>query len=103
MAAEQKEHDFWLDVRAGAPERSTRSIVGWANDVWQKSAPSGVQHAPDVTEREPDGYLRQTPVQPVQDCPGYHARMARRIIFWLLVAAAAVTAYYLIVSGIIRL
>lgn len=85
------------------PEQGKQSIAAWANEVKQRSAPVQEAEKAAAPVREPDGYLRQTPVQPIRDCPGYRMKMLRRTVLWVLVAAAAVTAYYLIVSGIVRL
>ena len=101
--AEQGREEIWTDLRIGASDSEPQSIVQWANAVWQKGAHRSGGKAPEPPEREPDGYLRQTPVQPVCACPGYRAKIARKAVFWILVAAAAVTAYYLIAFGVIRL
>lgn len=95
---------FWTDIQADGPEEVPKSIVKWACEVARKSGrvPEDRGEAkPPV--REPDVYLRQTPVQSIRDCPGYHGRMVRKIVFWVLVAAAAVTAYCLIAFGTVRL
>lgn len=96
--------EFWTDVQTDEPEEAPQSIVKWACEVAQKSgqAPEDRDEA-EPPVREPDGYLRQTPVQSIHDCPGYYGKMVRKTVFWVLVAAAAVTAYCLIAFGVVRL
>ena len=100
--------DFWLRLEAAAPPAPAReqSLAAWANEVLRnETAVPGAPRSGETVKPcpEPDGYLRQTPVQPIRECPGYRLRKVRQALLWCAVGAAAVTLYLLIYSGVLRL
>ncbi|MGN0706439.1 MAG: hypothetical protein ACI4JC_00350 [Faecalibacterium sp.] len=97
--------DFWLRLDAAVPQAPTReqSLAAWANEVLRNEPAAPRDQKADKPRPEPDGYLRQTPVQPIRECPGYRLRRMKQVLFWCAVGAAAVTLYLLIYSGVLRL
>lgn len=105
---ERTTENFWLRLEGTAPPSPAReqSLAAWANEVLRNetAAPAAPRDGRvDKLRPEPDGYLRQTPVQPIRDCPGYRLRRIKQVLFWCAVGAAGITLYLLIYSGILRL